>query len=130
MSIMRIVLLTTIVFISFTTLAQTRKLTGKVNSSDDGSALSGVSVTVKGTRIGAATDAKGEFSIMAAPGATLILSYVGFENKEVSSGTGNTVAVQLIPSNNNLNTVVVIGYGTQKKRSKPQPSVLYPEKIL
>lgn len=115
---MRIVLLITIVSISFTTLAQTRRISGKVNSSDDGSALSGVSVTVKGTRIGAATDAKGEFSITAAPGATLILSYVGFENKEVSSGTGNTVAVQLTPSNNNLNTVVVIGYGTQKKKEQ------------
>lgn len=118
MSIMRIVLFITIVFISFSTLAQTRRITGKVNSSEDGSALSGVSVTVKGTRIGAATDAKGEFSITAAPNATLVVSYVGFENKEVSSGTGNTVAVQLTPSNNNLNTVVVIGYGTQKKKEQ------------
>lgn len=98
--------------------AQTRKITGKITSSEDGTPLSGVSITIKGTRAGTTSDAKGEFSMNVNPGTNLVLSYIGFEDKEVPVGNNN-LALQLTPSNSKLNTVVVIGYGTQKKKNKP-----------
>lgn len=105
-------------FIFLNVGAQTKRITGKVTSSEDNTPLSGVSISIKGSTSGAATDQKGEFSINAAPGATLIFSYVGFEDKQVEVGNSNNLDVQLVSGNSKLNTVVVIGYGTQKKKEQ------------
>ncbi|MEO6915029.1 MAG: SusC/RagA family TonB-linked outer membrane protein, partial [Chitinophagaceae bacterium] len=95
--------------------AQVKRITGKVTAQDDSSPLAGVSLTIKGTLNGTTTDASGQFTFNARPGALLVFSYIGFDNKEITVGGSNVLNVQLVSSNSKLNTVVVIGYGTQKK---------------
>ncbi len=91
-------------------------VSGKVKS-DNGEPLPGVTVMEKGTNNGTTTDATGSFSIsVSSADAVLVLSYVGFKNKEVS--VSNTAALQnivLLPDVGSLTDIVVIGYGTAKK---------------
>ncbi len=99
--------------------AQNSRITGKVSSSENNAALADVSVSVKGTTSGTSTNPNGDFSVTAALGATLIFSYVGYDSKEVVATKNNNITVLLTPnSNNKLSEVVVIGYGTQKKREQ------------
>ena len=95
--------------------AQVKKITGKVSSSEDNSALNGVSITIKNSNTGVTTDQNGNYAVNTETGAILVFSYVGFDDKQVNVGAGTTLNVQLVPSTSKLNTVVVIGYGTQKK---------------
>lgn len=94
--------------------AQQQKATGKVLDAN-GEPLIGVSVVVKGdTRKGAITDLDGNFTIDVPQGTTLVFSYVGFVSQEARAG-GNMV-IKLQEDHNNLDDVVVVGYGTMKKR--------------
>jgi TonB-linked SusC/RagA family outer membrane protein len=91
-------------------------VTGKVTDSS-GAAISGASVTVKGTRQGTATDASGNFSITAADNATLVISSIGFDATEIAVAGKTVIDVTLFPSSTQrLDEVVVIGYGTAQKR--------------
>ena len=64
--------------------AQSLKVTGKLTAKEDASVLQGVTVTVKGAKIGTLTDAKGEFAItLPSPNETLVFTYIGYLNKEV-----------------------------------------------
>src|SRR5262245_49952839 len=103
---------------AFTVFAQNRTLTGKVTDSKDGSPLSGVSVTVKGSSTGVQTDANGNFSISVPSNAkTLVFSYVGFGTEEAAiRNNNNTIDLSLISDDRRLQEVVVVGYGTQKKK--------------
>lgn len=87
---------------------------GKVTDSS-GNPLEGVTVLVKGSQKATTTDAGGNFSIEAPANASLIISYTGFDTKEIKTGTGKFVNIQLVQSNSKLEEVVVVGYGTQKK---------------
>jgi hypothetical protein len=87
---------------------------GKVTD-DKGQPLEGATVLVKGTPNGTKTDASGNFSIEADANATLIISYVGFITVEVKAVAG-AADVQLKPQANSVEAVVVVGYGTSKKR--------------
>jgi len=93
--------------------AQTATVKGTV-SDVSGAHLPGVTVQVKGTQTGALTDVNGNYSVNAAPGATLVFSFIGFASKEVPV-TGATINVTLEDNTTGLNEVVVVGYGTQKK---------------
>ncbi|MGX5819791.1 SusC/RagA family TonB-linked outer membrane protein [Chitinophaga lutea] len=98
-----------------TVSAQQHMISGQVKD-DQGTALIGVSVQVKGTGNGAATDANGEFRIKAATASvTLALSFVGYESQEVQASAGQPVLIVLQPSSKQIGEVVVVGYGTQKK---------------
>jgi TonB-linked SusC/RagA family outer membrane protein len=102
----------------FVTLAnaQEKTVAGKVTDSKDGSALQGVSVVVKGSTQGTQTNADGTFKIKVPSGATsLTFSSIGFSTQDVSIGTGD-VFVKLVQNNASLNEVVVIGYGTARKK--------------
>lgn len=80
--------------------------------------LSGVSVVIKGTTGGVTTDDEGKFSIsVPSSSAVLLVTYQGYLNKEVTVGNNATVNVQLLPDvrRRDLNEVVVVGYGTQRK---------------
>ena len=99
---------------SFSAFSQQNRITGKIRSAEDSTLLNGVSVSVKGTRVGVTSDKDGAFNINAKGGSTLVFSYIGYNDKEVEVGSGNYMSVRLSAGNNNLNTVVVIGYGTQK----------------
>jgi TonB-linked SusC/RagA family outer membrane protein len=88
-------------------------ISGRVASGD--SALAGVSVQVKGTNITTQTDANGRFTINAPSNATLVLSSVGYSTQEVKVSGQTTLDLQLQSMSQNMNEVVVVGYGTQRR---------------
>ncbi|NML38466.1 TonB-dependent receptor [Chitinophaga sp. G-6-1-13] len=81
-----------------------------------GVSLPGVTVKVKGTSTGTITDAEGKFSIKAHAGDVLVITYVGFEPKEITVGSSTNLPVVLQTAVNALNETVVIAYGTTSKR--------------
>ena len=90
-------------------------ISGTVTDASD-TPLPGVSVVVKGTTTGVSTDFDGLYTInVDSPDATLIFSYIGFVTQEIAVGANNTVDVQMAEDVQNLEEVVVVGYGTQKK---------------
>jgi TonB-linked SusC/RagA family outer membrane protein len=95
--------------------ATVQKITGKVVS-DTGEPLIGVSIQVKGAGIGTSTDLDGNFTIEANENAVLVISYVGYETQEVVVGKSATLNIVLKSGDNQLNQVVVVGYGTQVKK--------------
>jgi TonB-dependent starch-binding outer membrane protein SusC len=109
--------------------AQDRVVTGKVTDSKDGTPVMGVSVMVKGTNKGTQTTSDGSFRLSVPSGATtLVISSIGYTNQEVAIGSG-TVNVSLVAgAGNNLNEVVVIGYGTQRKKDITSAVVSVTEK--
>ncbi len=91
------------------------RVTGKVTGTG-GVALSGVSVQVEGSTTGTSSGNDGEYSITAGENATLRFSYIGYQDKEVPVNGQNIVNVELVIAQNALDQVVVIGYGSQKKK--------------
>ncbi|MBO4849533.1 MAG: TonB-dependent receptor [Prevotella sp.] len=85
-------------------------------SDEAGEPVIGASVQVQGTKTGAVTDFDGNFSVEAASNATLIISYIGYVTEEVSVQGRNNIQVTLREDVSSLNDVVVIGYGTMKKK--------------
>ena len=81
-----------------------------------GDPVIGATVKVQGSNEGTITDFDGNFSIKAASNATLIISYIGYTTKEVNLNGQSTVNVTLEEDNTTLEDVVVIGYGTMKKK--------------
>ena len=97
--------------------AQDRTITGTVTAKEDGSALPGVSIQVKGTKVGTQTGADGKFSIKVAQGqSALTFSFIGFVPKTVTLGNGSNINVSLESDSKVLSEVVVVGYGTQSKK--------------
>ncbi|MEO7211795.1 SusC/RagA family TonB-linked outer membrane protein [Mucilaginibacter sp.] len=90
---------------------------GKVTDKRDGQSLPGVTVKVKGTAIATVTDVNGNYSLQADDKAVLVFSYIGYDAVEVPVNGKSEISVSLQISSNNLNEVVVVGYGTQKKTS-------------
>jgi TonB-dependent starch-binding outer membrane protein SusC len=103
-------------FLASTAWSQSKTVTGKVISEDDGAGIPGANVLEKGTSNGTVTDATGSYSITTAADATLIFSFVGYTSQEVSVGNQSTIDVNLKLDVTSLNEVVVIGYGTQEKK--------------
>ena len=108
----------TLLCVLFTQAAfsQTKSISGTV-SDDKGAPIQGATVTVKGTKIGASTSADGKFTLsVPSTATTLVISSVGFGTQEVALANQTSFAVALTASQANLNEVVVIGYGTAKKK--------------
>jgi TonB-dependent starch-binding outer membrane protein SusC len=104
--------------VTFTQLAfsQTKVVTGTI-SDDKGAPVQGASVAVKGAKGGTTTDAAGVFSLTVSSTAkSLVISSVGFNQQEVSIPSDNKLTVTLVSSAQSLNDVVVIGYGTVKRK--------------
>lgn len=80
-----------------------------------GEALPGVTVRLKNTAIGVTTDTKGNFEIKVPENALLIVSYIGFNQQEVSVNGKDNLTIIMEPSKNSMEEVIVVGYGTQKK---------------
>lgn len=106
---------------SFTINAQT-SVTGTVTD-EAGEPLVGASVVVPGTTVGASTDIDGNFKLNVAQGKKIRVSYVGYVSKEVEV-KGSHLNIALKEDNEVLDEVVVIGYGTMKKKTLPVPSLL------
>lgn len=108
------------VIIGVQAFAQDKTVSGKVTSSDDGSPLPGVSITIKGTSKGASTDENGIYKITTSANSILVFSYVGFNMREIKINNQTIVDVQLSPDAGVLNEVVVVGYGQQSKKMSTQ----------
>ncbi len=94
-----------------------RTITGKVTNAEDGTPLPGVSVAIKGTSTGVATDAQGDYSInVPATGATLTFSFIGLKSVEVVVGANSVINVAMEPDATQLSEVVVTGYSTRTLR--------------
>jgi TonB-linked SusC/RagA family outer membrane protein len=90
---------------------------GKVTDSETGEGLAAVTVRGKGTNVGVLTDESGNYSLTLPDGTTnLIFTYYGYATQDVEIGGRSTVDVALEPDISSLDEVVVVGYGTQKKR--------------
>src|SRR5690606_12840468 len=100
--------------------AQTKlTVTGTVRSADvslNNPVLQGVSITLKGGGAGTTTDEAGRFSIeVPATGSILVFNYLGYQSQEVQAVDGQPMDVLLSPVDQQLDEVVVVGYGTQRK---------------
>jgi len=95
--------------------AQTQQVTGKVTD-EKGDPIPGATIQLKGTSTGTATGADGSFRLNAPANGTLVVSYVGYANQEVSIGGKTTVNITLQTSSTQLTDVVVVGYGTVRKK--------------
>jgi len=105
------------VFILLLSVSLTAQIhvTGVVYSQGKKETLPGVSVLIKGTSQGTVTDLNGKFSIDAPKNAVLRFSYVGYKTKEIPINGRNSLKVYLAENTKQLNEVVVVGYGVQKK---------------
>ena len=97
--------------------ASAQTVTGKITSGTDGSPLPGVSVLIKGTTSGTTTDADGRYSLNVPDlqNSILTLSFIGFKSQEVPVGNRTSIDVTLEEDVTQIDEVVVIGYGTQKR---------------
>ncbi|MCY4561039.1 MAG: TonB-dependent receptor [Flavobacteriaceae bacterium] len=89
---------------------------GSVISKIDAQPLPGVSILVKGTTNRTTTDFDGNFSIKAPSDGVLIFTYIGFLSQEVDINTANNLQITLVENVSKLDEVIVVGYGTQRKR--------------
>ncbi|MBJ6143400.1 TonB-dependent receptor [Hymenobacter sp. BT559] len=94
--------------------AQSSAISGRVIGSDSGP-LPGVTVLEQGTTNGTATSGDGTFSLNVKPGATLVISSIGYTTQTVAVGNQTTLNITLQASTSTLNEAVVVGYGTQSK---------------
>lgn len=99
-------------------LAQSGKVavTGRITASEDGEGLVGATITEKGTTNGTTTDTNGGFRLNVSPNATLVVSFIGYTPQELAVGTQSTLNVALKTDQQQLQDVVVVGYGTQRKK--------------
>ncbi len=105
-----------LVIASSVAVAQSRTVTGKVTSLDDGTSLPGVNVVEKGTNNGTITGVNGDFSVIVGDGATLVFSFVGYKSTEITVGAQTSITVALDIDVTALSEVIVIGYGEVNKR--------------
>lgn len=100
-----------------TSAAQQKTVTGMVTSSEDNLGIPGVTVLIKGTTIGVVTDVDGNYSIQASPGQILVFRFTGQKTQEVTVGAANTIDIVMQPDLLNLEEVVVVAYGVQKREA-------------
>jgi TonB-linked SusC/RagA family outer membrane protein len=113
-------------------LAQNKQVTGKVTSSEDGMALPGVNISLKGTSRGTSTDANGTYRIAVGAGATLQFTFVGHKSQSIVVGNQSTINVVLESDASELNEVVVTGaYGSKRSaRSSTNNDQVVDQKAL
>lgn len=99
---------------SLAAMAQSREVTGVVTD-DSNQPLPGVAVVVPGTTIGTVTDFDGKYSINVDDAKQLSFSFIGFETQTLDI-VGNSVNAQMVSDAKELDDVVVVGYGVQKKK--------------
>lgn len=104
-----------LIVLHFGVQAQDRSVSGTVKGSDN-TGLPGVTVQVKGTGNGTQTDAVGSYTIDVPEGATLVFSFVGMTTQEIAVGQRTSIDVTMADEAKALDEVVVVGYGTVKKK--------------
>jgi TonB-linked SusC/RagA family outer membrane protein len=97
--------------------AQTVDISGTVKDALSNESLPGASITIQGTSISTITDANGKYKLqLTDPNATLLVSYIGYTSEKVQVNGRTQVDISLVPEIKSMEEVVVIGYGTAKKR--------------
>lgn len=110
-------LIAVLLLIANSAMSQTRTITGTVTAKEDGLPIPGVNILVKGSSLGAQTDASGKYSIALPEGSKMLtFSFIGYYTKEVTVGSTNTVNISLEMNSKQLGEVVVVGYGIQKRQ--------------
>ncbi len=109
-------MLTLLLFVLCTTtvFAQQKTIKGTVVDAT-GEPLIGVNVSVKGATIGIITDVDGNYTLEVPSNSTIVFSYIGYQTQEIAVGNQSTINVTLKEDTQNIEEVVVVGYGTQKK---------------
>lgn len=103
-------------FFYFNLIAQTPvTITGVIVDSRTGETLIGAAILEKGTDNGVTTNIDGEFSIRIRPQSVLVVSFMGYESQEINPGSNRNLQIKLVERTKELDEVVVIGYGVQKK---------------
>lgn len=104
-------------FLSIATQGQNVDVSGTVTEASSGQPLPGVNLVIKNTTKGASTDFDGNFTITDVPlNSILVVSYLGFITQEIKIENANPLSIVLQEDAQSLSEVVVIGYGTQKKK--------------
>lgn len=104
-----------VVMTGMTSLVWAQSFTGSVVSADSGLPIGGASIKIKNQKISTSTDESGKFSLQTPKGSVLTISYVGYKTQEITVTGANSV-IRLQPITSDLDEVVVIGYGVQKKK--------------
>ncbi len=92
-------------------------VSGTVTDSDDGSAIPGVNVLVKGTSTGTVTDVEGQFNVtVSGDNPTLVFSSIGYATQEIAVGSQSTIDVSMAPDIAELTEVIVTGYSVDSRR--------------
>jgi Ca-activated chloride channel family protein len=105
-------------FTLFYSLKAERVITGVITDADNGSPLIGVTIVIEGIQTGTISDVNGKYSInVPNPGTALIFSYIGYKTQKVPVKAIDVIDVSLKKEEMNLSEVVVVGYGTQYKKS-------------
>lgn len=118
-------------FCSLIAFGQNKSIRGTVVSSADNQPIIGASVKVKGTTMGTITDMEGGFNIDAPSNAVLVVSYISYETVEIAVNDQSVINVSLNEDVKALSTVVVVGYGTQRKADLTSAiSTLNPQEVL
>ncbi|MGN6801547.1 MAG: SusC/RagA family TonB-linked outer membrane protein [Ginsengibacter sp.] len=114
-SYLKIGILLSCLFLSATSWAQVKKVSGTVISDLDGKPLAGVSIIIKKSGVGTQSNAEGQFTIDASTGDVLTFSYTGFKDEDVKVEKSSELTVELHADAGKLGEVVVVGYGTQNR---------------
>lgn len=107
---------TSFVFPGTSFAQQSHVVHGQVFEANGRTPLPGVTVMIAGSQTGTVTDNQGRYSIEASPGDSLVFRYVGYQERHVLVDGQQTLNVSMLPSTSALNELVVIGYGTVKKK--------------
>ncbi len=102
--------------LSFWTFAQPIRVNGTVTD-EDGTTMMGVNVVIQGTTIGITTDANGKYQIDADAKSTLSFSFIGYKTQDILVGNREEINIKLLPDNLQVDEVVVVGYGTQRREA-------------
>lgn len=112
----KFLLLTLFTVAGLSLFGQSRTITGRVTDADNGEYIAGVTILLEGTMNGTVTDTEGKYSLnVPEEGGTLVFSFIGYETQKVTLSTKNVVYVSLKMSQEMLQEVVVVGYGTEVK---------------
>ena len=102
-------------FFSITVFSQSREISGRITESSTGDPITGANVVIKGTTKGTVSDSDGRFSLTIGENQnTLIVSFVGYQTKEVSISAERDYKIELEASSNELDVVVTVGRGAER----------------
>lgn len=107
-------LLNSLFLIAMSSYGQSANVKGVIKDSS-GKGIAGVTIRVKGEAETVQTNTQGNFSIQVSPGSTLIITSVGFQEKQITVGQQANLDIALVPAENVLEELVVVGYGSQKR---------------